>query len=200
MASANISRVADRVWTGGDLPLHKGPRAMRAALGAMTSAGITHVIDNRLEWTDERFVARYAPAVRYLWNGQDDVGQAMPDSWFDRGVTFALLALDDPRAQVLAHCHMGINRGPSMAFAILLATGMEPVAALAAIRHARPIAAISYSDDALDWWQRATGTPADLARQQRADVAAWHGAHPVDIIRIIRAIRTQEHEVRRLSA
>ena len=47
-----------------------------------------------------------------------------------QGVGFALAALEDPDAQVLAHCHMGINRGPSMAYAILLATGMEPVAAL----------------------------------------------------------------------
>jgi protein-tyrosine phosphatase len=95
----------------------------------------------------------------------------MPDEWFDAGVAFALDALKDPDAQVLAHCHMGINRGPSMAYAILLATGMEPVAALTAIRQARPIAAIAYDGDALDWWHRADGTPAPVAKRQRREVA-----------------------------
>jgi len=61
---------------------------------------------------------------------------------------------------------MGINRGPSMGFAILLATGMEPVAALTAIRRVRPIAAISYAGDALDRWHRISDTPAAVAGQR----------------------------------
>jgi dual specificity phosphatase 3 len=83
---------------------------------------------------------------------------------------------------------MGVNRGPSMAFAILLATGMEPVAALTAIRRARPMSAISYAGDALDWWHRVSDTPAAVARRQRAEAAAWHRANPIDTVRIIRTI------------
>lgn len=61
----------------------------------------------------------------------------MPDEWFWDGVDFAFEALADPDAQILAHCHMGINRGPSMAFAerlirnvykVLLTRGMHGVA------------------------------------------------------------------------
>lgn len=197
---ANISRVTDRVWTGGDLPSDLGEAAMLADLAEMQKAGITHILDNRIEWSDEAFVEAHAPNMTYCWNGQDDAGQAMPDEWFDDGVGFALEALADPDARVLAHCHMGINRGPSMAFAILLATGMEPVAALTAIRGARPIAAISYADDALDWWHRMRDTPASVAKRQRAEVAAWHRGNLIDVVRVIRAIRSHEDSGRPMSA
>src|SRR6185436_15013403 len=186
---ANINCITGRVWTGGDLPSHLGEKSMLADLLEIQNAGITHILDNRIEWSDEAFVEVPAPTMAYWWNGQDDAGQVMPDEWFCDGVDFALEALTDSDAQVLAHCHMGINRGPSMAFAILLATGMEPVAALTAIRLARPIAAISYAGDALDWWHRMSGTSATDAKCQRAEVAAWHRRNPIDVVRIIRIIR-----------
>lgn len=189
---ANISQVGERIWTGGDLPAHLGEVAMLGELAEIRAAGITHVIDNRLEWSDERFFRRHAPDLRYLWNGADDVGQRMPDSWFDVGVGAALRALENPRAQVLAHCHMGINRGPSMAYAILLATGHSPVRALSAIRRARPVAAIAYSLDALAWWQRTTGVPSSVARRQATAVIRWHERNPLDVVRIIRQVREAE--------
>lgn len=182
----DISRVTDRVWTGGDLRSHLGDPAMLEDLAVLRAAGITHVLDNRLEWSDEDFMRRYAPEITYVWNGQDDAGQAMPDSWFEKGVGFALGALAQEGAQVLAHCHMGINRGPSMAFAILLATGENPVRALTAIRRARPVAVLAYSADALEWWQRVSGTPERVAKRQRAAVAAWHRRNPVGLVRVVR--------------
>jgi dual specificity phosphatase 3 len=71
---ANFSRVADRIWTGGDLHSHLGDVAMLAALAAIQAAGITHILDNRLECSDERFVRAHAPKIDYFWNGQDDAG------------------------------------------------------------------------------------------------------------------------------
>lgn len=185
---ADINQVADRVWTGGDMPSHLGGDAMLDALAGLRAAGITHIIDNRLEWSDEDFVRQHAPEMTYVWNGQDDAGQAMPDAWFERGVGTALGALAQPGTAVLAHCHAGINRGPSMAFAILLATGVSPVRALTSIRRARPVAAIAYSLDALDWWQRVDGTSRRTAERQRRAVIAWHERHSVGLVRMLREV------------
>jgi hypothetical protein len=74
---------------------------------------------------------------------------------------------------------MGINRGPTMAFAILLATGLDPITALNAIRRARPMAVVHYADDALDWWHRRADTPIPVVRMRRAQMAAWHGRDPL---------------------
>jgi 8-oxo-dGTP pyrophosphatase MutT (NUDIX family) len=147
----NITQITDRLWTGGD----RGRTAMLTYLTQVDLAGITHIIDCRPQGRSDQQVAQtLTPHVGYLLNGQADNGQVMPDSWFDAGVDFALQALTDPDAQVLAHCQLGINRGPSMALAILLATGMEPDAALTAITDARPIAEVAYADDAIAWWTR----------------------------------------------
>lgn len=189
---ANISRVTDRLFTGGDLPLHRGPAAVLADLDEVVAAGVTHVVDNRIEWSDEVTYRVAAPQIAYLHNGQDDRGQRMPDSWFDRGVDFALDALATPGTAVLAHCHMGINRGPSMALAIMLALGDDPVDALAAIRAARPIAAVAYSEDALDWWHRRNGVSALRARRELAAVRSWHRENRIDVPRIVRRIRRDE--------
>ena len=121
---ANISRITDCVWTGGDLS-SLGDEAMLSDLAEIQSVGITHIIDNRIEWSDEAFVEAHAPKMSYFWNGQDDAGQVMPDHWFDDGVEFAVEGLADPDRQVLAHCHTGHPPCPWMAFVILLATGME---------------------------------------------------------------------------
>jgi len=158
--AANISYITGRVWTGGDLPCDLGEEAMLADLVAIRRAGITDILDDRIECSDAEFIAAHAPDMYYLWNGQDDAGQAMPDQWFFDGVDFALTA----------------------------------------IRAARPIAAISYAGDALSWWHRMTETPASLARRQRAEVATWHRRNPLDVVRIIRTIRSHEDANHRLPA
>lgn len=182
----DISQVTDRLWTGGGLRSHLGKRAKFADLDELRRAGIVVVIDNRLEWSDEEFVRRHAPEVRYVTNPQDDAGQAMPDWWFERGVSAALAVLTGPDGSVLAHCHAGVNRGPSMAFAIMLATGEDPVQALDAIRRARPIASIGYSLDALDWWHRVGGAPRHVAAEERTAVIDWQRRHAVPMLRLLR--------------
>ena len=174
---------ADRVATGADLPFDDTGALDR--LAGWVAAGITHVIDNRIEANDASFVAVHAPGLAYLHNPTDDAGQRMSDAWFDRGVAFALDAFAQPGAKVLSHCHMGINRGPSLAYAILLATGTDPVEALDALRRARPIANAWYAEDALDWWHRRSGAPDTVRHADRRRVAAWRAAHPLDVVRII---------------
>lgn len=184
---ANFDFVTDRVATGGDLPA--GRAAAARALREIVAAGITHIVDCRIEWSDEEFVAAFAPEIVYLHNPADDRGQRMPGWWFDRGVGFALEALAHPGTKVLAHCHMGINRGPSLAYAILLAQGTDPVDAIAAVRAARPVAHADYAEDALDWHQRRIGTSQTIRRSDRRRLRAWRAANRLDVGDVIRGLR-----------
>jgi 8-oxo-dGTP diphosphatase len=145
----NITQVSEQLWTGGD----RGRTSMATWVAQLEAAGITHVIDCRPHGrADQAYARAHAPHIGYLFNPQYDNGQKMPDWWFADGVDFALHAMRDPAAQVLAHCQLGINRGPSMALAVMLATGMTPEQARSAITDARPIARLAYAADAADWW------------------------------------------------
>ncbi|MFV0316198.1 MAG: dual specificity protein phosphatase family protein [Microthrixaceae bacterium] len=185
---ANIDFVSDRLAIGGDFDIHDPERAL-AQLESVRAAGITHIVDCRLEWTDERFVRRHAPEMVYLHNPTDDDGRLRPDEFFERGVGFALEALANPDTKVLAHCHMGINRGPSLGFAILLARGHGAVEAMEAIRRARPIAVTGYAPDALEWFQRTTGVDTELAGAERRALARWLADNHLDAVRVIRTVR-----------
>jgi len=187
---ANLHFITPQLATGGDLPVDN--EAALRELAEWVELGITHVIDNRGEAEDADFLADYAPQISYLHNGVDDAGQLMPDQWFDDGLAFAEAALQEPNAKVLVHCHMGINRGPSLAFAILLAQGWNPVEALAAIRSVRAIAGIIYSEDALAWHLRRTGVSGVAAAEAVQQLRRWHRDNHIDLIQIIATERERE--------
>jgi dual specificity phosphatase 3 len=190
-AVANAHFVTPRLVIGGDLDYWDHEHADRQ-LSELAGAGVTHIVDARCEATSEDFVARFTPQIAYLHHGMDDAGQVVPGEWFDIGVRFALDALTDPAAVVLTHCHMGINRGPSLGFAVLLALGWDPVEALDAIRKARPIAAIAYAEDALRWRQDRTGVPIADRRQDQDRLAQWRIDNDLDVETVIRVIRETE--------
>lgn len=170
--------VTPQIALCGDLP--NGTNAKRRELELWIDAGITHIVDTRLENNDERFVAAHEPDVGYTWVGVDDDGGRQPDAWFDQGVDGALGAISNPDGKVVIHCHMGVNRGPSMGFAALLATGMDAVEALRVIRVQRPIAAMLYADDAIGWWHRRQGSDASALKHDRHRVREWMRSNPID--------------------
>ncbi len=176
---ANLSFVTPQLAVGGDV----SPDEQRAErqLAEIDRLGITHVVDCRIEWDDTALFAERLPHVHYLHHGMDDAGQDVPGAWFDRALDFVHDA--GPDAVVLTHCHMGINRGPSLGFALLLASGWDPIEAMAALRTARPIANTWYAGDALAWHHTRQGTDPydDLVRLE-----AWRLAHPLDVVRLIR--------------
>ncbi len=181
---ANASFVTPRLVVGGDLDQWDDHLA-HCQLGELVSNGVTHVVDVRMEADDQEWVGRLNDRVTYLWHGMDDLGQRVPATWFELAVTWVEEVLEDPEAIVVTHCHMGINRGPSLGYAVLLAQGWDPVEAIDAIRAARPIAAVAYAEDALRWWHARSGAPAAQRRRDRARLKAWRRDHPLDVVRII---------------
>lgn len=185
----NAQFLTSQLLVGGDLAADD--QLAEAQLSELLTAGVGHIVDARVEWTDAEFVARIAPHVAYSHVGIDDAGQVLADSWFDE-VT-ALISTSVAAGQVvLVHCHMGINRGPSLALAVLLQQGWDVVAAMDLIRTSRPVAAMAYAENALDWHHRRTGAGAAQRRTDRDRVAAWRRDNPLDVVRIIRSERWAE--------
>ena len=176
--------LTDGIIISGDLS--EDPDQAVQQLDRWDQAGITHVLDTRLEWSDEELVAEHAPDIVYGWIGTDDDGNAQPDEWFDAGLAFSADALSSPDAVLLVHCHMGINRGPSMAYRILLESGWEPIEALDAIRDARPIADIGYAGDALNHYHRSHSVPAKRRTHDWDRLVAWRHEHRMTRLRLLR--------------
>jgi dual specificity phosphatase 3 len=189
LATANAAFVTPHLLVGGDLDTQDLELAADQ-LRELVDVGVTHVVDARIEWSDADWVAERAPAIAYLHHGMDDAGQEVPPEWFEAGVSWSLEALDQG-GTVLTHCHMGINRGPSLGFAVLLAQGWDFVEALDAIRSARPIAWVAYADDALRWHHERRGSaPGDLERDRRR-LARWREDNHLDLAAVIRLRRSQ---------
>ena len=186
---ANLHFVTPQLAVGGDLHSRDDELAL-LQFTEICELGITHIVDVRLEWSDLDTFAAHAPEIGYLHHGMDDAGQAVPAEWFEQAVSWVEAAYADNRgAVVLTHCHMGINRGPSLGFAVLLAQGWDPVEAMTAIRAARPQANIWYAADALDWYHARTGVDAETGAAQHAALAAWREENPLDVVRLIRQQR-----------
>jgi protein-tyrosine phosphatase len=187
LEEADASFVTERLLVGGDLGTHDEELAGRQ-LKELVDAGVTHVIDTRIEWDDQAWVAERSPDVVYRHHGMDDAGQEVPFSWFDEAVGSALEAIE-AGGVVLAHCHMGVNRGPSLGLAVLLAQGWDVIDALDAIRAARPIAWVAYAEDALRWHHDRQGSSPDRLRGDLIRLARWREANELDLREVIRTKR-----------
>lgn len=119
-----------------------------ADVQALVDAGVTHVVDARAEFDDAPLFAAH-PAISYLWNPAEDDGQTKPPEYFAKTLGFALPALAVPHTKVYCHCAAGVNRGPSNAFAVLVAQGWTAGGAEALIRAARPQVGLAYKNDAI---------------------------------------------------
>ncbi len=189
LRTADAAFITPHLLVGGDLDTRDAVLATRQ-LHELLEVGVTHIVDARIEWSDEQWVGESAPGIAYLHHGMDDAGQQVPGSWFDVAVSWAIEAMEQG-GTVLTHCHMGINRGPSLGFAVLLAQGWDTVEALDAIRLARPIAWIAYAEDALRWHHEGRGSArAELDRDRRR-LVQWREEHDLDLDAVIRLRRSQ---------
>jgi len=185
-----VCPVTDWLVISGDLPMDREEAALK--LNEWIEAGVTDIVDVRGEWTDEKLVKELAPHIRYHYLGTHDDGTSQDQAWFDEGLTALHEARQHENAVVMVHCHMGVNRGPSMALAYLIDQGWNPLDALDAIRKARPIAGIIYAEDAIT----ATATQLEANGHELVTVLdkteQWFRDNEIDIATIIRWIRRAE--------
>jgi hypothetical protein len=183
-----ICWVSDQLAVSGDLSSRKEHAFTQ--LSAWEEAGITDVFDMRGEADDSEFIHSNSTITSH-WFGVDDNGGTRSDAWFDALTAQALVVLTDPTRRALVHCHMGVNRGPSALYAILLHLGWNHVDALRHIRDARPIAGIIYAADAASWKARRDGLDSETVQSRVDDVQSWFGRNPLDIAYVIRRIGSQ---------
>ncbi|HZP25298.1 MAG TPA: dual specificity protein phosphatase [Terriglobales bacterium] len=100
-------------------------------------AGVTHIIDMQVEFDDTPLAEPYG--VKVLWNATDDDFRFKPPELFQRGVEFALQALDDAEARVFIHCAAGVHRAPMMTLAVLRAMGFSLQVAMDMIQSRRNV-------------------------------------------------------------
>lgn len=170
-SKADIDRLTDNLWVGGELSSNDRQTA-RSQLAEVLAQGIDTIIDTRIESTDIDWVTEENPTIDYLSIGVEDAGHVMPDDWWVDGTTYALDQMGEGRV-VLAHCQLGINRGLSMAFAILITQGWDAIEALNLIRASRPVARIAYAEQAIDWWLQTTGATDETAITQIRRIKQW---------------------------
>lgn len=128
--STDMNQVNERLWVGG----------MVDKVEDLAAVGITHVICCRKEHDDhaEFGATELGQKIQWLWLPQDDDGTRRDRGQVLSGIKFALDALAQPATKVYAHCAAGVNRGPTMAYAILRACGVPEAEAIAKLRYVRP--------------------------------------------------------------
>ena len=178
--------VTENIALCGDLPSNTADAL--AQLAHWESAGITHEIDLRVEAHDGDFVAANS-AITYIHRGVDDNGGRREDSWFDETVGDIMRILGtDPDARIVIHCHLGVNRAPSIVFAALLELGWEPLPALRRIRDVRPIAGIIYATDAVVWHGVRSGLDHEEIATNVTRVRRWFERNNLDLSWVIRSL------------
>jgi protein-tyrosine phosphatase len=105
-------------------------------MAAVARAGISHIIDMQIEFDDTALAEPHG--IEVLWNPIDDDFQPKPAAVFQRGVDFAIEALDRPGTKLYIHCAAGVHRAPMMALALLCALGWKLNDALRLIETRRP--------------------------------------------------------------
>lgn len=100
-------------------------------------AGVTHIIDMQIEFDDTPLAEPYG--VKVLWNATDDDFHPKPPELLQRGVDFALEALDDNESKVFIHCAAGVHRAPMMTLAVLRAMGFKLQDAMDMIQSRRQV-------------------------------------------------------------
>ncbi len=126
----------DMTWVTGRIAVGGGIWTAEN-MAAVAQAGITHIIDMQIEFDDTQLAGPYA--IEVLWNPIDDDFQPKPPEVFQRGVEFAIEALEQDETKLFIHCAAGVHRAPMMTLAVLCSLGWTPTAAQDLIEKERPV-------------------------------------------------------------
>ncbi len=126
----DMTWVTDRIAVGGGIWTDE-------KMIEVVRAGVTHIIDMQVEWDDTKIASPYG--VKVLWNPTEDDFKPKPAALLERGVEFALEALDEPETKLFIHCAAGVHRAPMMTLAVLRSIGWTLDDALDVIGSRRPV-------------------------------------------------------------
>ena len=126
----------DMTWVTGRIAVGGGIWVTET-MAKVARAGVTHIIDMQLEFDDTALAEPFG--VKVLWSAIDDDFQPKPPEVFQRGVEFALDALEQDGTKLLIHCAAGIHRAPMMALAVLTSLGWTVESAIQLIETRRPV-------------------------------------------------------------
>jgi len=110
----DMTWVTDRIAVGGGIWIAE-------KMEEVARAGVTHVINMQIEFDDTDLGAQVG--IEVLWNPVDDDFEPKHPVIFERGVNFALRALEKPDTKLFVHCAAGVHRAPMMALAVLCVMG-----------------------------------------------------------------------------
>src|SRR5262249_1188824 len=126
----DITWVTDRLGVGGGIWNEQN-------MSELLTLGGTHIIDIPMGFDDRPLAHPFE--VQVLYNPVDHDFQPKPPDVFQRGIDFALQALDQPHSKIYVHCAAGVHRAPMMTLAILRAMGWSLEDAANLIQERRPV-------------------------------------------------------------
>lgn len=102
-----------------------------ASIARLTEQGVTHIVNCRskgqVSLTQELTLERTILGPdRVAHAPMRDLGRRQHPKRWAAAARFAVLALEDPRARVLIHCHQGRRRSVMLAYAVLRMRGHTP--------------------------------------------------------------------------
>jgi protein-tyrosine phosphatase len=126
----DMSWITDRIAVGGGIWTEN-------KMEEVSRSGVTHIIDMQIEFDDTPLAEPFG--IEVLWNAIDDDFRPKPPEVFQRGVEFALAALDQPESKIYIHCAAGVHRAPMMTLALLRVLGFNLADAIALVEERRPV-------------------------------------------------------------
>jgi protein-tyrosine phosphatase len=127
----DMTWVTDRIAVGGGIWTED-------KMAQVVAAGVTHIIDMQIEFDDTSLAEPHG--VEVLWNPTDDDFQLKGPEIFQRGVQFAMQALNAGNGnRLFIHCAAGVHRAPMMTLAVLRALGYKLADAMDLIESRRPV-------------------------------------------------------------